>query len=175
MNRDNVTKLGKRIPLIGREQEIEHLRTYLRAPGSERHYIYYWAHGGLGKTRLLEELEKLVKEAGPRFYFSGIIDLYHTDTHSTSDLERIIVEGTGSEDTILRDLSARAPDIRVVARTRYRPRHFGGAQKEAWGLVCSRLSRNGPQRIKAGYLFRYDRAFAVRELDCRRKSRLGHC
>ena len=93
MNTANIIKLGKRIPLIGREKEIEQLRTYLRAPGSGRHYVYYWARGGLGKTRLLEELERMVKEAGPRFYFSGIIDLYHTDTHSTSDLERIIVEG----------------------------------------------------------------------------------
>jgi len=93
MNTENIIKLGKRIPLIGREKEIEQLRTYLHAPGSERHYVYYWARGGLGKTRLLEELERMVIEAGPRYYFSTIIDLYHTDAHSTSDLERIIVEG----------------------------------------------------------------------------------
>ena len=93
MNSENITKLGKRIPLIGREQELVHLEAFLRAPGSERHFVYYWAYGGLGKTRLLEELQRIVKKAGPRFYFSGIIDLYHTDTHTTSDLERIIVEG----------------------------------------------------------------------------------
>lgn len=93
MNNENIMKLGKRIPLIGREKEIEQLKTYLRAPGSGRHYVYYWARGGLGKTRLLEELKRMVKEAGPRFHFGGIIDLYHTDAHSTSDLERIIVEG----------------------------------------------------------------------------------
>jgi len=93
MNTENMKQLGKRIPLIGRNKEIEALRKYMYAPGSGRHYVYFWARGGLGKTRLLEELEQMVKEAGPRFYFSGIIDLYHTDTHSTSALEKIIVEG----------------------------------------------------------------------------------
>jgi tetratricopeptide (TPR) repeat protein len=97
MNTENMKKLGKRIPLIGRDKETEALRKYLYAPGSGRHYVYFWARGGLGKTRLLEELERMVEEAGPRFYFSGIIDLYHTDTHSTSDLERIIVEGLDPE------------------------------------------------------------------------------
>lgn len=93
MTAERTAKLGKRIPLIGRAHEVDQLKTYLRAPGGGRHFVYYWAQGGLGKTRLLEELQRMVNEAGPRFYFSGIIDLYHTDAHSTSDLERIIVEG----------------------------------------------------------------------------------
>ncbi len=89
----NILQLGKRIPLIGREKEIKLLEKYLLAPGSGRRYIYFWAHGGLGKTRLLEELEQMVEKAGARFYFSGNIDLYHTDMHSTSDLEKVIMEG----------------------------------------------------------------------------------
>ncbi len=89
-----IPQLGERIPLVGRKEEIELLKKYLYAPGSVRHYLYFWARGGLGKTRLLEELERIVREeAGPRFYFSGIIDLYHTDMHSTSDLEKVIIEG----------------------------------------------------------------------------------
>ncbi len=90
----SIPQLGKRIPLIGREKEIELLKKYLFAPGSGRHYLYFWARGGLGKTRLLEEVERILKEeAGPRFYFSGIIDLYHTDMHTTSALEKVIIEG----------------------------------------------------------------------------------
>jgi hypothetical protein len=84
--------LTPRIPHVGREEETKRLQACLRARG-ERHFLYYWAHGGLGKTRLLEELQRLVKEAGPGYYGTGIIDLYHTDTHSTSDVERAIVEG----------------------------------------------------------------------------------
>ena len=52
------------------------LERYLHTRG-ERHFVYYWADGGLGKTRVLEELEQKVREAGPRFCFSGIIDLYY--------------------------------------------------------------------------------------------------
>lgn len=90
------TLFSVRAPLVGREAELARLNRYLHARG-ERHFVYYWADGGLGKTRLLEELERKVQEAGPRFYFSGIIDLYHTDTHSNSDVEQAIVQGFDPE------------------------------------------------------------------------------
>jgi len=86
-----------RAPLVGREAELARLDRYLHARG-ERHFVYYWADGGLGKTRLLEELEQKVREAGSRFCFSGIIDLYHTDTHSNSDVEQAIVQGFDPEE-----------------------------------------------------------------------------
>jgi tetratricopeptide (TPR) repeat protein len=76
--------------IIGRDEEIELIRKSLEASGNQ--VIYFWAMGGYGKTRLLEEAQKLVKEAGPGYYFSGIIDLYLSDMHSNSDIERTIVE-----------------------------------------------------------------------------------
>jgi tetratricopeptide (TPR) repeat protein len=97
MSKKSVSGLTQRIPrMVGRQGELERLRKCLHARG-ERHFLYYWAHGGLGKTRLLEEVQRLVQEAGPGFYSTGIIDLYHTDTHSTSDVERAIVEGLDPE------------------------------------------------------------------------------
>ena len=88
----SIEDLSTRTDMVGRQEELGELVKYLFAPGSESHFVYYWAEGGLGKTRLLEELVEKVREAGPRFYTTGIIDLYHTDTHSTSDLERTIVQ-----------------------------------------------------------------------------------
>ncbi len=82
--------------MVGRKAEVERLRKWLHARG-ERHYIYYKARGGLGKTRLLQELERMVQEAGEKFYYTGIIDLYHTDLHSSSDIERAIVNGLDRE------------------------------------------------------------------------------
>ena len=82
--------------MVGRKEEIKRLRDCLRARG-DRHYIYYWAQGGLGKTRLLDELQQLVVEAGPGFFSTGIIDLYHTDVHSSLDVEKAIVDGLDSE------------------------------------------------------------------------------
>ena len=78
--------------MVGRQEEIERLRQCLHARG-RRHFLYYWASGGLGKTRLLQELLNLVQETGRGYYSTGIIDFYHTDTHGTSDIERAIVEG----------------------------------------------------------------------------------
>ena len=92
MRKESETRLTSRIRVVGREAELERLSKCLSARG-ENHFIYYWARGGLGKTRLLEALQEMVEEAGPGFCSTGIIDLYHTDTHSTSDLERAIVEG----------------------------------------------------------------------------------
>ena len=82
--------------MVGREQELKRLQTHLLSRG-ESHFLYYWADGGLGKTRLLEELRQMVKEAGPGFYSTRIIDLYQTDTHSTSDVERAIIDGLDPE------------------------------------------------------------------------------
>jgi hypothetical protein len=97
VSRKSASELTVRTPeMVGREGEMERLRKCLRARG-ENHFLYYWAHGGLGKTRLLEELQRMVEEAGPGFCSTGIIDLYHTDTHSTSDVERAIVEGLDPE------------------------------------------------------------------------------
>ena len=92
MSQKSASELTKRTPrIVGREEELERLRQCLHARG-ERHFVYYWADGGLGKTRLLEELLRMVEDAGPGFYRTDIIDLFHTDTHSTSDVERAILD-----------------------------------------------------------------------------------
>ena len=78
--------------MVGRKEELERLHRCLYERGA-RHFLYYVAPGGLGKTRLLQELQNLVQKAGRKFYTTGIIDFYHTDTHSTSDIERAIVDG----------------------------------------------------------------------------------
>jgi len=90
-----VQDFTKKTPyIIGRHKEVQRLKRYLHT-GDERQVVYYWAGGGLGKTRLLEEVQDLIdeeNEARGGYHTTGIIDLYHTDTHSTSDVERIIVE-----------------------------------------------------------------------------------
>lgn len=96
MSEKSASGLTERIRMVGRQDELERLRRCLHARG-ERHILYYWAGGGLGKTRLLEELQRMVEKAGPGYHSTGIIDLYHTDTHSTSDVERAIVEGLDRE------------------------------------------------------------------------------
>jgi len=88
--------IAPRIHLIGRNVYLEEFRDILMKRG-ENHYRYYKADGGIGKTRLEEEFFEIVQSAGPGYYCTGIIDLYHTDTHSTSDIERVIVENIDPE------------------------------------------------------------------------------
>ncbi len=80
--------------LVGRSEEVKRFKSFLAAL-EKRHYVNYWAMGGLGKTCLMQKLQHIVGEAerevDPGFDNTGIIDLYHTDTHSSSDVERAIV------------------------------------------------------------------------------------
>jgi tetratricopeptide (TPR) repeat protein len=71
-------------------QELQRITDCLYTRG-EKNVFYIVAAGGVGKTRILQEIDKRVTAAGEGFYSSGIIDLYHTDTHSTSEVERAIV------------------------------------------------------------------------------------
>lgn len=84
--KDSSKTFSERVPrIIGRDEEIELIKKYLKTGGNQ--FLYFWAQGGLGKTRLLEEVQRIVVEAGPGYYFSGILDLYHSDMHSNSDIE----------------------------------------------------------------------------------------
>ena len=59
-----VPDMTNKIKMVGRSAEIEKLLTYLRARKT-RHFLYYGAHGGLGKTRLLEELLARMRSEEP--------------------------------------------------------------------------------------------------------------
>lgn len=90
---DEMIHLTSRTPeFIGRQEILERIRKYLFARG-ERHYLYIYAEGGLGKTRILQKVQEMVREAGPGFAATEIIDLYHTQMHSTSEIERAIING----------------------------------------------------------------------------------
>lgn len=90
-NRISPSNLGEKIPLVGRKAELDALKRKLFSRG-DSHMVYFKALGGIGKTRILQELVEVVDQAGAGYKDTGIIDLYHTDNHSTSDLERVIVE-----------------------------------------------------------------------------------
>lgn len=91
--------------MIGRQDEIERLRKHLHRGGDKR-FIYYYAAGGLGKTRLLLELQDIIQAAGSGSFSTGIIDLYHTDTHSTSDIEHAIADGVDPKKRFFKDYRA---------------------------------------------------------------------
>ena len=91
-DRREESPMSVRTNLVGRDGELQQLKSLLRSRG-DRHAFYVYGEGGLGKTRLLEELQRLVPDAGAGYLTSGIIDLYHTDTHSITDVQLSIVNG----------------------------------------------------------------------------------
>ena len=81
--------------LLGREEDLNFFSSIIQTSEISQ-FLYYKAEGGFGKTRLLQEFIQVVNKCGPNYRSTGIIDLYHTDTHSTSDVENLIVDSIGS-------------------------------------------------------------------------------
>lgn len=82
-----------RSPLMaGRKQYREEIRRAI-ADENRRYAFYFYGEGGIGKTRLLEEVELLRKEwSGEKFRSSSIIDFYHDRFHSSIGLFKEIID-----------------------------------------------------------------------------------
>ena len=80
--------------VVGRAVEIEAIKKALADPRKRTHILYFTGPGGIGKTRLLEESERLAPQTLLR---SGIIDLYHSESHSIAGLQAAIAQGLDPE------------------------------------------------------------------------------
>lgn len=98
--------------MIGREQYLKRLENYLRI-ANERRCVYFYAPGGLGKTRLLEEFVRSAKNAQQGFHCSDIIDLYHIDTHSHLGIEEAVVAGLDSDNRYFRSYREKAKEYQL--------------------------------------------------------------
>lgn len=137
------TVLGEKIPLVGRTKELDNLKKKLFSRG-DSHAVYFVASGGVGKTRILLELVEMVNQAGAGYLSTGIVDLYHTDNHSPSDLERILVERLDPENkyfpryrdqrkeyTLLRELGAGTDTLERMRA------QLAQIFKEEWGRLAN--------------------------------------
>jgi tetratricopeptide (TPR) repeat protein len=79
--------------LINRERELRAFNAALSEFPQSR-IIYLFGVGGVGKTRLLEEIGRRVDELSSDhpLIWSRILDLYHADLHSITALQTAIVE-----------------------------------------------------------------------------------
>lgn len=83
--------LSGAIPLVGRKKEITAIKHAIRDAGSKR-VLYFVSGGGMGKTRILEEIVEIRKRG-----CLPIIDLYHQKNHSPSGLRYAIVHALGEK------------------------------------------------------------------------------
>lgn len=83
--------------LIGRVREREAIRTAIEAEGELR-ILHVIGDGGMGKTRLLEAIpEEILPKClnKDRCQWGGILDLYHTDFHTSKGIEAAIIRALG--------------------------------------------------------------------------------
>src|SRR5262249_40615869 len=101
---------ASRTGLVNRERELRAVRAAL-VDAPHTRILYLCGPGGVGKTRLLEESRRLVREteAPSTLCWSGILDLYHIDLHSVSALQNALIQGLDpGEQYFQRYRSARA-------------------------------------------------------------------
>jgi tetratricopeptide (TPR) repeat protein len=80
--------------IIGRQELLKDIRSAIRNRSGRSHVFYIVAPGGIGKTRLLEEVGVIQRDITERpFRWSGIVDLYHTSNHSPGGLRQSIIDG----------------------------------------------------------------------------------
>lgn len=76
--------------IIGRTEETQKIQVAIEGTGTR--VLHIVGEGGIGKTRQLREVDKWYAAQVPRpFEWLGLIDLYHSDLHSPSVIERQIV------------------------------------------------------------------------------------
>lgn len=88
----SVLRQGK---LIGRREQLDKIKAAITETGS--HVFFLTGEGGIGKTRLQQEIGQHVKtlqaeDENSRLLWSGIIDLYHSDMHSNSRIEQALIK-----------------------------------------------------------------------------------
>jgi len=85
--------------LIDRKQELEKINAAIAAHGPR--VVYVMGDGGLGKTRLLQEVLKVYKdkkhEEGKKPIFTNLIDLYYIEHHTPEGLATKIADHLGEE------------------------------------------------------------------------------
>lgn len=118
--------------IIGREDILQEIRAAIFERNlSEAFYIY--GKAGFGKTRLLQEIGRIIgDETSYKPAWSGIVDLYHSDTQNPMDVEHSIVE-------------ALDPEGREFSRYRQIYNQYQGARRQLGGassveMLRSRLS-----------------------------------
>jgi tetratricopeptide (TPR) repeat protein len=85
--------------IIGRNKHTKAIYQAIADKDRRSYVLYFVGDGGIGKTRLLEEVEVIQKEQTDiSFLWSGIIDLYHAGNHSPSGLRQAIIDGLDSQE-----------------------------------------------------------------------------
>ncbi|MBK8988169.1 MAG: hypothetical protein IPM39_19240 [Chloroflexi bacterium] len=82
------------VEMIDRDNEQRVISAAVAARETQSRVVYFNGPGGSGKTRLLQESERIFRQAkrSRSLRYGQIIDLYHADLHSVSAIQNAIVQ-----------------------------------------------------------------------------------
>ncbi|MDL1944330.1 tetratricopeptide repeat protein [Chloroflexi bacterium CFX2] len=145
--------------LVGRDEILGIIGKAVEAKSKQTHVIYITAKGGMGKTRLLEEVVKRWK-GGSRskkrpnlLVVNQLIDLYHTHTHNEEGLIAEIVEALDPKRKFFKTYAQKRA---VLTRTKYEKGEtvpIQGLRREMFDAFLEDLNELGKQYDKVVLVF----------------------
>jgi tetratricopeptide (TPR) repeat protein len=94
VQKDHSTALQTK-EMIGRKAQLEQVMDIVKNSSKGLNIFFCTGSGGIGKTRFLNQVGKQVNrlaDEGLRILWSDIVDLYHSEVHSNSKIEDMLIE-----------------------------------------------------------------------------------
>jgi len=117
--------------LVGREREKAIIREAIEAEGELR-ILYIVGDGGIGKTRLLEEVPNILAQCKNRdsCRYGGIFDLYVTELQSNSGLEAATMAALDPVEEGFKDYRARRKEYKKLRQAGGDPKRIEALRKQ---------------------------------------------
>jgi tetratricopeptide (TPR) repeat protein len=147
--------------LVGREEILNLISKAIGAKGDQAQVIYITAKGGMGKTRLLEEVVKRWgsrKRSGSKNraklrIVNRLVDLYHTHTHTEEGLIAEIVETLDSQGKLFVKYAAKRAELTHMKFTMGETQPIQGLRREMEDAFLDELNALGKEYDKTVLVF----------------------
>ena len=137
--------------LVGRDEILNIISKAIEEKNEQPQVIYITAWGGMGKTRLLEEVVKRwgsgsgskSKKKAKLLIISHLIDLYHTHTHSEEGLIAEIVETLDPEGKLFPSYAKKRAELTHMKFERGETQPIQGLRREMIEAFLAELNELG--------------------------------
>lgn len=108
-----------RTSLVNRTEEINAIQTALNESQTTR-ILYFYGPGGIGKTRLIEEIERITQNNSRKTnaFWGGLYDLYHVDLHNVLELQNAIAENLDPENRFFHEYVEAREEYKLIQQHR---------------------------------------------------------
>ncbi len=132
--------------IIGRQKEIRAIQRAIAERGSRR-VLMFVGLGGIGKTRLLEEVGQIIENwKRKQIRWSGVIDVYHPEAHSDLGIRDQIIAGLDPTNRYFKEYRSRTKKYRE-----HLAEGFGGKALEGERVQLEKVFMEGYKKLAADY------------------------